>query len=143
LSEGDVEIVERVKIAPYESAEDPSPTLTKWKEFDIAFRNEMARSRAAKRSVEAAEYIRGEDYNDPFISGFTQWASSQDSPIEAELSIDRLKWEKIEELEKGHYFDIDSLITYALKLQILERWERINSGGGMEILQRLVERKRA
>ena len=27
----------------------------------------------------------------------------------------------------GHYFDIDFLITYALKLLILERWENMRA----------------
>ena len=58
-------------------------------------------------------------------------------PLEAELYLDRIRWEKLEELEKNHYFDITYLVAYALKLQILERWDRINSIGGDEAMQKL------
>jgi len=55
------------------------------------------------------------------------------------LYLDRIRWEKIEELKTGHYFDIEYLTAYCLQLQILERWDRVDSGSGMEILKELVE----
>jgi len=141
LSGPDIEIIKRVEIAPHEETGYSSVTLKEWNIFDTTLRNEIARSRAGKYAKDPAQYIRGEGYPDPFISGFLQWVDSLDSPLEAELSLDRMRWMKIEELEKGHYFDIDYLITYALKLLILERWERINSGNGMEALRGLVEKE--
>lgn len=138
LHTSDMKIIERVKIRPFEDMKDSSPTLREWKRFDTSLRNEIARSRAVRFAKDPSQYIRGENYPDPFVSGFAHWAVSQDSPIEAERFLDQLRWEKIEELEKGHYFDIDFLITYALKLQILERWDRINSGRGMQVLQDLL-----
>lgn len=139
LSSCDMEIINRVRISPYEDTEDSSPTLREWKIFDTALRNEIAKRRAVKRSKNHTKYIRGESYSSPFISEFVRQITNQDSPLEAEISLDSLKWEKIEELKIGHYFDIDYLITYALQLQILERWEKINSEGGMQVLQGLLE----
>lgn len=138
LSPADMGIIERIKTDPFEDTEDPSPTLKEWKRFDRALRNEIVRHRAVRTGKDPLEHIRGENYPDPFVSGFAHWAVHEDSPIEAELYLDRVRWEKIEELEKGHYFDIDFLVAYALKLQILERWSRINSEGGMEALQALL-----
>lgn len=113
-----------------------------WKIFDTTLRNELARARASKREKDPTRYIRGE-YSDPYIAGPVQKIINQDSLIEAEMTLDRMRWEKIEELEKGHYFDISYLITYALKLQLLERWEQINSEGGIEILEGLLEKETA
>jgi len=140
LGSTDMGIIERIKIGPFEDTEDLSLTFKEWKRFDRAFRNEIARHRAARTGKVPLEHIRGENYPDPFVSGFARWAVHEDSPIEAELYLDRVRWERIEELEKGHYFDIDFLVTYALKLQILERWDRINSEGGMASLQALLVR---
>ncbi len=135
LNSADMGIIERVKKGPFEDTEDPSPTFKQWKMFDRTLRNEITRYRAIRKTKDPVQYIRGENYLDPFVSGFAHWAVNQDSLIEAELYLDRLRWERIEELEKGHYFDIDYLVAYALKLQILERWQRINSSDGMQVLQ--------
>ncbi len=139
LTPVDMETIERAIILPTEDIKDPSPTLKEWKMFDITLRNELVKSRAHKHGKDPVQYMR-EDHQDPFISHFTQYIVTENSPLEAELSLDRKRWEKIEELKIGHYFDIDFLISYALQLQILERWSRINSPGGMEILQTLVQK---
>lgn len=137
LTSGDIDVIERIEIGPFEDGEDVFPIFREWKRFDTSLRNEIARARAVKQAKDPAKHIRGENYPDPFVSGFAHWAVSQNSPLEAELYLDRVRWEKIEELERGHYFDIEYLITYALKIQILERWDRIGSEGGMQALQEL------
>ncbi|MBU1853168.1 MAG: DUF2764 domain-containing protein [Candidatus Omnitrophica bacterium] len=141
LSIADMEIIKRVRIEPCEDIEEDSLSLREWKEFDIALRNEIVRFRAGKKGLDPIQYIRGESYLEPYLAGLVQWATNQESPLEAELSLDRLRWERIDGLTRGHYFDIDYLIAYALKLQLLERWERINSEGGMKVLQGLVRKE--
>ena len=37
------------------------------------------------------------------------------------MIIEREKWAYLERLEAGHYFDLETLAAYALKLRILER----------------------
>jgi hypothetical protein len=138
LGSTDIGIIERITIGPFETIKDPLSTFQEWKRFDTALRNEIVRYRAARKANDPMQYIRGENYPDPFVSGFAHWAVNQDSPIEAELYLDRVRWEKIEELGKGHYFDIDYLVTYALRLQILERWDRINSEGAIQHLEELL-----
>ena len=141
LSLKDLNIIKRTQIVPLkdiDDVEDALPTLREWKKFEATLRNEIAKTRAVKKSKDQSEYIRGENYRDPFLAHFAQWVSSEDSPLEAERAIDKKRWEKIEDLSKGHYFDIDYLVAYALKLQILARWERISSSNGMEVLQGLL-----
>lgn len=139
LTSSDSRTIERAKIGPCEDLDDPAPVLREWKTFDMSCRNETTRLRAAKKSKDPAQYIRGENYPDPFTAGFAHGAAGQADPLEAEIYLDRIRWEKLEELEKNHYFDIEYLVAYALKLQILERWDRINSVGGDEAVQILVQ----
>ncbi len=138
LSIQDIKVIENINIAPPRDTLDSSPTLRQWQIFETTLRNEMVIFRAAKRSKDPSNYIKGEAYRDPVLARSAHWACSQEEPIEAERFLDKLRWERIEELSKEHYFDIDHLITYALKLQILERWDNINSEGGMQVLQGLV-----
>ena len=143
LNPADMATLERASIAPRENIDDPSPTLREWNVFDAALRNDLARARAAKKGKDPAPYIRGDDSPDPFMAGFAHWLVEQEDPLEAERSFDRFRWERIEEIKKGHYFDIVSLIAYALQLQIIERWEMLDSKGGMEVLGKLISKETA
>ena len=138
LSSSDLNIIKETRLAPLENPYSHCLTLREWNKFNITLRNEIAKVRANKQGKDASKYIRGEDYVDPFMASFTQWVINQDSPLEAEISLDRFRWEKLDDLGRGHYFDIDYLVVYALKLRILERWENINSNDGMQALQNLV-----
>jgi len=44
-----------------------------------------------------------------------------DNPFEAEIGAMRLRWEFLDELESGHYFDLERLLVHLFKLQLLER----------------------
>ncbi len=141
LSAYDFDIIERTKIIPAQDASDKAKTLREWKIFDITLRNEIVKFRASKKSKDPAKYIRADNYSDAFLISFAHWLTSQDDPLQAELALDRARWQKLEDLEKSHYFDIDYLIVYALKLQLLERWQRINSKPAREALEELLEKE--
>jgi len=111
--------------------------LKQWNIFDRGLRNELVRVRAAKRGKDPARYLRDSESADPFIAPLAHWAANQDSPMEAESYLDKIKWEKIEEFKAGHYFDIEYLAAYGLELRILERWDKISSGDGMKVVERL------
>lgn len=138
LSQDDMDILERVSIKPSEDIDDRLALLKEWKRFDRNLRNELARNRANKKGKDHNRYIRGNEGPDPFIAPLAHWAVNQDSPMEAELYLDKIRWEKIEEIKTGHYFDIEYLASYGLQLKILERWSRINSGEGAKILNELI-----
>jgi hypothetical protein len=120
-----------------ELSRDEIPLLKKWEIFDKGLRNELVRTRAVKKGKDPNKYLRGDGGLDPFIAPLAHWAVNQDSPMEAEGYLDKMRWEKIEEIKKGHYFDIEYLAAYGLQLKILERWHRINSGEGVKVLERL------
>lgn len=114
--------------------------LKKWKDFDKALRSELVRTRAVKIGKDPDNYLRASEGIDPFIAPLAHWAANHDSPMEAEKYMDKIRWEKIEEFKAGHYFDMEYLAAYGLQLQILERWDRINSGDGMKILEGLTKK---
>lgn len=116
------------------------PLLKQWNIFDRNLKNELVRTRAAKMGKDPARYLRDSEAVNPFIAPLAHWAVNQDSPMEAEIHLDKIRWEKIEEIKTGHYFDIEHLLAYSLQLQILERWDKINSGDGMKILEGLAGR---
>lgn len=137
LSDSDMGIIERSTIEPQKTTQDNFAFLQAWKEFDLALRNELVWLRAAKKGKDALNYIRIEEYRNPFAGNLAHLVFNQDSVLEAERLFDQIRWEKIEDLKVGHFFDIEFLASYALELQILERWKKINPEEGVKILEEL------
>ena len=52
--------------------------------------------------------------------------------LEAEKLLDRTSWQFLDELEQGHYYDLEFLMVYGLKLKILERHQEYATSKGRE-----------
>ena len=101
------------------------PTIERWLAFDTALRNELVKIRAHNKKIDEAKYLRGETYSDMAISHTAMSSHRSASILEGEKILDEARWQALDDLGFGHYFDMDSLILYAYKLKILERWENI------------------
>lgn len=111
------------------------PSLNKWRQFDTALRNELAKIRSLRRHIDPAKYLRSDGEPDLFITHIVAGAYKNPSILEAEQMLDQARWQTLDELSLGHYFDLDFLIIYAHKLLILERWQRIHTANGAEMLE--------
>jgi len=115
------------------------PTLKKWQAFDIALRNELVKIRASRRKTEPDKYLRKDIDAESFVYQVALSAYRNPSIIEAERILDQERWRKLDELATGHYFDIDFLLVYAIKLLILERWHRINTADKSKMLEDILQ----
>lgn len=101
--------------------------LEKWREFDIALRNELVKVRSAHKRVDPSQYLRPTGYMDSSLAHTAAHIHrSSASILDAEKSVDLERWRFLEQLGFGHYFDLGFLIIYALKLLILERWDKVH-----------------
>lgn len=55
-----------------------------------------------------------------------------------EQKVDALKWEVLDEVTFADLFSIDAMMVYLLKLQILERWERLDKVQGEQKFRNIV-----
>ncbi len=85
----------------------------------------MVKIRSGRKHLDAAEYLRPQSYFDAGLTHFALNATRNAALQEVEKNIDLQRWHFLDELSFGHYFDLDLLIIYAVKLLILERWEKI------------------
>lgn len=91
-----------------------------WQEWDSAARSELARLRAEKlgRPVVSIDYYDGrmssalEAARDAFRAS---------SPLVADDALESARWDYLDSLEFGRYFNLESLVLYLLKLKVLER----------------------
>jgi len=102
--------------------------LLRWKNFDLGLRNELAKARSSRRKIDTTKFLRSATAFDMQITHLAQAALRQTNILEAEKYLDQARWQELEEIASGHYFDLEFLLAYALKLAILERWELISAG---------------
>ncbi|MFH0936022.1 MAG: DUF2764 family protein [Candidatus Omnitrophota bacterium] len=136
IPESDAGIIK--SLAEGYASEVSHPALKRWRDFDTGLRNELVKIRAARKHVDYLKYIRGDEYIEPYITHIAMSAYRAPSIPEAERLLDWERWRILDELAAGHYFDLDFLIIYALKLLILERWERINSADKPRLLEEVL-----
>ena len=93
--------------------------------IESALRSELAKIRARRMEKDAGSVVHQRYYPEKELLRIATKASRMPSPIDAEKLLDEYRWQVLDELSLGHYFDLDFLIVYARKLLIVERWQRI------------------
>lgn len=86
--------------------------------FEAEFVAELARNRAVKLGRDPGQFPEA---SRAWVSERARQLTGIEDPYEAEIGVMRLRWEFLEELESGHYFDLERLVVHLLKLQLLER----------------------
>ncbi|MGD9938577.1 MAG: hypothetical protein AB7T74_02120 [Clostridia bacterium] len=108
-----------------------STLLTRYFQWDASVRNELVRLRSQRLQKPADRHLK---------PGLPEWegiktaqaAFMADDPLQGELLIERDRWAFIEILAANHFFDMEYLVAYALKLQALERRQRFRTELGEE-----------
>lgn len=121
--------------------------------FDLNVRNAKVRylNKALGRPSDKDILSFNED-TDPQVleaaaSEFEEAASmesvlAQTDILSRERGIDDLMWEKISDLTTFNYFDIDAILGFIAKLNIVARWYRLDEQTGREMFKRLVDEVR-
>jgi len=119
LSAGDMKILSRASRGGLEARAQDAPVLAEWKSFDGRLRGELAGVRAARGKEETYK-----------ASGAVKAILSQENPLLAETEFEKARWDFLEDMAARYFFDINALIVYFLKLQILERLARFDKDAG-------------
>ena len=118
----------------YSSGAGQVGSLKEWVNFEVALRNELVRARASRKKIDPSKFLRLPDSPQAWISHIAMLAYRCTSILEAERILDQARWNFLEDLSQGHYFDFDYLLIYGLKLKILERWEAIQTADKEDLL---------
>lgn len=136
-------------------ARSRSAFLRAWSEFDRTLRNVAAAvtARAAGRPLDevivgggdvveqlqrssAADFgLRGEL---PYIDGVIAAVNDEANLVEKEHRIDRIRWDESERLAAFAYFDVNAILAYLVRVNIVARWTRLDERRGREMLDRLL-----
>jgi len=128
LSPPDYRLLREIDIhTTTDSAEDP-PTLKSFKHFEHRLRTELSHWRKA--------YKQRLEYKP---AAFQVSLLKEGNPLQIQINLLFLRWRFLNNLEFGHYSDLDFLVIYLLKLQILLRRRSFDKISGSEKFQTYTE----
>ncbi len=107
------------------------PLLAHYYRWERALRNELVLLRSQRLHKSAELYLKPGDVEWDALRS-AQAAFASDNPLEGEMLLERDRWSLIDRLSTNHFFDMDYLAAYALKLQSLARRHRFEPGTGEE-----------
>lgn len=130
--------------------------LREWSAFDRTLRNVTAAvtARTLGRAVEEVtvgedeivEQLRRSSASDFGLRGELDWldallaaAGDEQSLIEKEHRIDLIRWNESEALSTFDYFDIDAVVAYLVRVNLVARWSVLDPARGRALFGRLME----
>jgi hypothetical protein len=127
LTNSDYELLSRVDLDDFYSKPGDLGLLREYKDFERVLREEIASTREAssESGAKSKEVLKAQ-----LLEG---------SPLDVEKKLLRFRWEFIEEKGLDHYFNLQFLIFYCLKLQILERLFTFDKDKGTAVFDKLSE----
>ena len=124
LSDKDFSTISGVSLNDFYPRDGDNEVLAKYKNFERNLREEIASFRKNE------SHGRATSLNLNLNEG---------TPLEIERTLLHLRWEFIESLEEGHFFDLEILILHFLKLQALERLLTFDREKGTAVFDKLCE----
>jgi hypothetical protein len=103
-----------------------SEALYRWLLHERGIRNALVKLRAPEKGADVQQYIRRDaaGNDDTSVAGITELAReahASETPLGAETSLNKQRWQFLDDFETGHYFDLDRVVLYYIKLQIIAR----------------------
>lgn len=133
--------------------------VARWFEFNLNLNNLLVASSARKFHFDASSFLIGSNEivkalrtsssRDWGLSGTidyletVQRIAEETDVLERERKIDLLKWNWLEEQTFFHYFSVERLFAYLIRLEIIERWHSLNKEIGEKQLREMISRMKS
>jgi hypothetical protein len=133
--------------------------LNDWFQFELNVRNIMSALNARKYKVpyehqiigtgEVSDIIRKSHSRDFGLSNELDYMeeliaiSAKEDMREREQAIDELKWRYLDEAVFFHYFTIEKILAFVIKLGMIERWLSIDKDHSNELFKKLLKELQA
>ena len=140
LSPADYELVLRSKLDNFEFNEEKSKILKKWIVWEINLRNELVKLRAKKLGIDSNKYLE----ESPEIFGLREIALesyNHSNPLIGEEILDKARWNFLDSIEACYFFELEKLIIYSLKLQLINKKIKMDKEKGEEVFNSLIIEK--
>jgi hypothetical protein len=111
----------------------------RWQVWETYARNCLVRWRATRLGVDGAEFLRPDDDVFPGDRRRIEEIMSDPDPLNRERELDRLRWQRLDDLAVEHDFDLGALVLYALRLGLACKWAGRSEPAGRQVYERLLD----
>ena len=132
-----------------------SRLLREWSAMDCTIRNIVAATLARRQGVAIESVVVGDNSVTeslsrssaadfglraelPFVEQLVVAVADEQNMVEKERKIDNIRWAEISELSTFDYFDLNAVIAYLVKVNMVARWVALDKKVGREMFDRLV-----
>ena len=132
-----------------------SRLLREWSKIDRTIRNIVAATLARRQGVAVESVVVGGDAvasalsrssapdfglrtEIAYIEQLIAAVVDEHNMVEKERKIDNIRWSVLSELSAFDYFDINAVIAYLVKANMVARWVALDANVGREMFNRLV-----
>ena len=132
-----------------------SRLLREWSATDRTIRNIVAATLARRQGVAIESVVVGEDSVTeslmrssaadfglraelPFVEQLVAAVADEQNMVEKERKIDNIRWAELSELSTFDYFDLNAVIAYLVKVNMVARWAALDAKVGREMFDRLM-----
>ena len=129
--------------------------LREWSDFDRTLRNVCAAYSARRSGVAPETVVVGHDditdslsrssASDFGLKGELEYlddvvaaVSDERNLLEKERKIDRIRWRMSDELAISNYFDMAAILSYLVKVNLVERWFSLDEATGRRLYDKLL-----
>ena len=128
--------------------------FNQWMEFELNLKNILLLLSNRKQALpfpeiiieanEIAAMLKQNPYADfgsePSIDFMTHAVKiiETENLIEREKKIDGLRWKKLEEMTFFNYFTVEAILSFSIKLMIIERWTILKKEEGKDFLSSML-----
>lgn len=120
LSESDLQSLRAVVDGDLDNARGAFAAT--WRRAETQLRNAVAGARADRRREDAGPHLREHQGFDVSIENAVADAFSKPDPLERERALDRCRWRLLDELTREEPFGLGTLLAYAIRLRMAQRW---------------------
>lgn len=137
----------------------PNRMVADWASMNLDINNILTALIARKNGWNVGDYIQGDNvvcemlrnnnakdfglsYEYEYITDLMKIVDCED-PVEKEKRIDALKWIWLEERTFMDIFSIESVFAYICKLELLERWDKLDVENGRDTFRQIIENLRS
>lgn len=137
LADEDYRLIENASTHDLDGGGPTCRALDAWRAWEGTLRNELVKVRAQTKGWEAEKYVR--EGPEAFgVERTAREAAGDNSPLAGEDTLNRARWSFLDDLETGHHFDMEKLVVYFLKLQLLERKASFDKEKGAEKFEEII-----
>ena len=132
MSARDAELLNLVSLCPaplksedfssLKIASSGSDFIDNWRKWEWVLRLNLAKHRFVKINRGGTAMEEPPSFPPDVLAVVSRAMTIEESPLEAELFLDKARWNAIEVFQGNNYFDRNIIYAYLLKLMLLERY---------------------